>query len=305
MSTTSGRVALPRLSRPRLLRAVLAKELRGRMRGWRAPAVLTVYLLVLSGFTLLVYLAVTAGRRLATDSGPPVGQAVFLSVVGFQLALVAFLAPAFSAGVISGEREKQTYDLLLTTPLPPWVIVLGKLLGALTYLLLLIVAGLPLASLGYLLGGVALDEVAVAASLLLVTTFTYGAVGLWFSARLRSTTGATVLAYAAILVPLVGIPLAAILSTPILSSIYSDALPPWLIYSGGYLLSLNPLIAGGLTEWGLVAGKGLGLFEADLANTRLLVASPWLVLVVSYLSLFVVLVLTSIPSVRPASSKRR
>ena len=45
--------------------------------------------------------------------------------------LVAFLAPASTAGAISLEREKQTLELLAATPISSLAIVIGKLLSAL------------------------------------------------------------------------------------------------------------------------------------------------------------------------------
>ena len=40
---------------------------------------------------------------------------------------VVFLAPALTAGAISLEREKQTLDLLVVTPISSLAIVIGKL----------------------------------------------------------------------------------------------------------------------------------------------------------------------------------
>src|SRR3712207_4278169 len=64
---------------------VLAKELRGRMRGSRAFVVLSVYILLLTGFTLLIYYLV----KLASTSSPttPAGKIVFLGLVAFELGL--------------------------------------------------------------------------------------------------------------------------------------------------------------------------------------------------------------------------
>jgi len=93
-------------SSPGMIRVqgMFAKELRGRMRGPRAFIVLSIYLLFLVGFTLLIYFV----TKLAVSSNPtePVGKPVFLGLVAFQLGLVCFLAPSFTAGAISGERER-------------------------------------------------------------------------------------------------------------------------------------------------------------------------------------------------------
>jgi ABC-type transport system involved in multi-copper enzyme maturation permease subunit len=41
------------------------------------------------------------------------------------------VGPVFSAGAVSGERERQTLDMLLVTTLRPWEILAGKLLSGL------------------------------------------------------------------------------------------------------------------------------------------------------------------------------
>ena len=155
---------------------------------------------------------------------------------------------------------------MLTTPLPAWVLVLGKLLGAMAYLLLVIVAGLPLISLSYLLGGVGPDEVAVAVTLLLVTTLTYGLVGLWLSAHLRGTVASTALAYAAIVLPLALIPVLIGLVAAILGPLISAGPPAWLIYVFDVIVSLHPFMAGAMTAIALNEGSGLFFYEMDLGR---------------------------------------
>ena len=129
--------------------AVGVKELRGRMRGRRAFVILTIYLLLLGGFAWMVELldgalATRAGsgprRRIASA---PIGQGIFAALLMLETLLVVFLAPASTAGAISLEREKQTLDMLVATPISSLAIVVGKLLSALTYVFLLIIASDP------------------------------------------------------------------------------------------------------------------------------------------------------------------
>src|SRR4051794_14136873 len=47
----------------------------------------------------------------------------------WQLGLVALLAPFFTAGAITQEKDSQTYDILLATPLSNGQIVLGSLMS--------------------------------------------------------------------------------------------------------------------------------------------------------------------------------
>lgn len=55
---------------------------------------------------------------------------IFQSMSYLQLGLVALLAPIFTAGAITQEKDSQTYDILLCTPLTNGQIVLGSLLVA-------------------------------------------------------------------------------------------------------------------------------------------------------------------------------
>jgi ABC-2 type transport system permease protein len=220
------------LQRPQL-NPILVKELRSRMRGVRPYAILTFFLLALTMVGFALYQIVASQARFGmTVLSAQVGQMLFAGLALCEIALVAFLSPAVSAGSISGEREQLTYDMLLATPLRPAAILWGKLLAALSYVFLLIFAAVPLFSVVLLFGGVAPHDMLNAVVLLYVTALTFGTVGLCCSALMRRTAGATILAYALLLLIIGGS-----LFAPLLwSSMYGQQAPPWLQY-------LNPIAA--------------------------------------------------------------
>ncbi len=113
--------------------------------------------------------------------------------------LILVLAPAFTSGAISLEREKQTLELLVTTPLSSLAVILGKLLSALVYVFLLIVASIPFASLVFAFGGVGPEDLVRAYLFLFALAFGMGSVGLFVSALVRRTQVATVLTYVTVL----------------------------------------------------------------------------------------------------------
>jgi ABC-type transport system involved in multi-copper enzyme maturation permease subunit len=202
--------------------AVGAKELRGRMRGRRAFIVLTVYLLLLSGFAFGIYeylrqqslqasqvplfsggvdtggWSSTAGTS-AMALSATVGSSIFGGLLLVETLLVLVLAPAFTSGAISLEREKQTIDMLVTTPLSTFGMVLGKLLSALTWVFLLILASVPLASVVFAFGGVGPEDLLRGYALLFALAFGMGAIGMFISALVRRTQTATVVTFVAVL----------------------------------------------------------------------------------------------------------
>jgi hypothetical protein len=113
--------------------------------------------------------------------------------------LVVALAPAFTAGAISMEREKQTLDMLATTPISSLSIVIAKLLSALTYLFILIFASIPLTAIVFVYGGVSPEDVVRGYAVLLATAVALGAVGLFFSALVKRTQAATITTYFGVL----------------------------------------------------------------------------------------------------------
>ena len=213
--------------------AVSIKELRGRMRGRRAFAVLTVYLLLLGVFAFAIYLYLKqqavvgttpgftggfprepgfpgmpfpGGQTLAngTALSAGIGHGIFGGLLFLETLLVLVLAPAFTTGAISLEREKQTLDMLVTTPLSTLGMVIGKLFSALTYVFLLILASVPLASLVFVFGGVGPEDLLRAYVFLFALAIGMGAIGLFISALVRRTQTATVITFVLVLLLSIG-----------------------------------------------------------------------------------------------------
>ena len=205
--------------------AVTSRELRGRMRGRRAFVILTIYLLLLAAiaFGIYAYLQrqadLDAALRMRDSEAwfgslggvspgfalsASVGHMLFSGILVLETLLVLILAPAFTAGAISSEREHQTLDLLVTTPLSTLGVVVGKLVSALAWVLVLILASVPLMSLVFVFGSVGPEDVLRAYVLLFSLAFGMGAIGLFLSTLLRRTQAATVLASVVVLVLALG-----------------------------------------------------------------------------------------------------
>lgn len=184
--------------------AVGVKELRGRMRGRRAFIILTIYLLLLGGFAWMVELIMERSYssgfgQSAAYASAQVGQVLFAALLILETLQVVFLAPSATAGAISLEREKQTLELLIVTPISSLAIVVGKLLSALIYVWLLIAASIPLTAVVFVFGGVAPEDVVRGYLVLVVTALGFGAMGLFASSLVRRTQAATAISIFAVL----------------------------------------------------------------------------------------------------------
>ena len=216
---------------------ITLKELRSRMRGRRAFVILSLYLLAVSTIIFFIYLVFALDSSTAASAGQLAGQAIFMTMVGIQMFLVVFVAPAFTSGAITGEKERQTFELLRTTLMSPRRFVLGKTISALGYIILLIFSTIPLIFLAFMIGGVSWVEILISQCMLIAGAFTYSLLGLYFSSRAKTTLAATVTTYIVTIALLIGLPLLVLLGSLILAPVFSvlTTTPNWLEAIGVYL----------------------------------------------------------------------
>jgi hypothetical protein len=185
--------------------AILVREIRGRMRGKRAFIFLTFYLGLLATLLWLALRSTDARVGLTALESVGIGRGIFGGVLLIETLVVVALAPAYTAGAISSEREKQTYDLLAVTPISSLAIVIGKLLSGLSYLGIIVFASFPIACLAFVFGGIGPEDLVRGYLLLVVTGLGVGAIGVWCSAAMSRSQTATVAAFIVTGVLVIGI----------------------------------------------------------------------------------------------------
>jgi|HigsolmetaAR201D_1030396.scaffolds.fasta_scaffold04396_2 ABC-2 type transport system permease protein len=285
----------------RELNPVLIKELRNRMRGARAFILITIYLLVLSGITMLIYLAVASNLENDMNAGRQIGKILFLSISTVALIEVCLITPALTAGSIVGEKERQSYDLLISSLLTPGQIVRGKLGSALAFAVILIIAVLPVMSLSFLFGGVILAEVVIALIGLLTTAILYASIGLFWSTVMRSSLGATIISLSTIVAILLLIPFLWVISSVFYYQVNrpSELEASLYVYVGGTVLCFHPFIALGLTEAFLSDGDSPFYSVIRISRVELIVPSPWIVYVGLALLVSALLMFLAVRFLRP------
>lgn len=297
-------------SMPSLLRnPVTVKELRSRMRGRRAFVVLTVYLLLMSGFITILYLLYSSAASQPYGLDPrQAGKTVFGAVTGIQVLLVVFIGPSFTSGTISGEKERQTYELLRTTLLSANSLVMGKLVSALSYVFLLILAAVPLQSIAFLLGGVSLVELVLTQLLILVSAVAFALVGLFFSSLMRSTLASSVVTFATSLMLTLGLPAAAMVLIPLVGTMLAGPTTTpltevILVYVGLALSTTNLPATIIISEILLIQEDALFLATQSISGYTVYLFSPWTIYLILYVLLSLFLYMGTVRRVRRIPTK--
>jgi hypothetical protein len=284
------------------------------MRGGRAYILLSIYLIIASLIVFFIFIGVISSSSMgpSPEDYKIAGKAIFSTVVFLQFGLISFIAPALTAGSISSERERLTYDLVRTTLLTAPSFVWGKLLSSIAFLALLLFVSLPFQSIAYLLGGLEISELIVSTLMLSVTTLAFCAAGIFFSALIKRTLPATILTYVFSGGTMTGVPttlsfilaLVGPLAEEIITGRYTSGEAPslltiiFLAVIIWFAIITNPIFTAVLSEILLIEEQELFIWmmPTSLKGPDIPIISPWIGYCLFYfvLSLVLIAITTSI-----------
>ena len=167
---------------------VLENEMKRYTRNMKCAWIILGVNLVLALFALIAQMGLSGRENYMTilQYRFPI-QCYVLMGYGLFLA-ICILIPGLAGGAIAGERERKTLDLLLTTHLSPWKIILGKLESSLCLIFLISFSTLPVIGLVLIYGGITLVNLFQLILNLVITGIFIGSIGIFYSAIMRKTT---------------------------------------------------------------------------------------------------------------------
>lgn len=227
---------------------VLNKEFKLRFRSFRTFLGLLSYLIAI-GIVVIGYMLLETSFGGGTQYiRPAQSRTMFMVLAYLQLGLILFITPGLTSGVISGERERQTLNILLTTAQSSTSIIISKLISSISYLLLLLAASLPFYSLVFLFGGVSPATIAKVMGFYLFTIFVFGSFGLFFSTLIRRTIVSMISTYGVTLFLSGGVAFLFAISISYFN--YANIQPPLVL---PYILAAfnPPIVFSGLFEEGI------------------------------------------------------
>lgn len=178
---------------------VYSREMKVSSRSIRLPLILAVFNIILAAFALASMAATINQARSDAQINYAAFLTIFRYVATIEFALVLFIMPALTSGSISGERERRTLDLMLTTKLTPARIVIGKLLTSMSNVVVVLVSSLPVLALVFVYGGVTVADFLVLMVMFVTVAFLTASIGMFASSFCRRSSVSTAVAYAMIL----------------------------------------------------------------------------------------------------------
>ena len=171
---------------------ILKKEL---MVGSRSIKMSFAIMGVNAFLTLIVLLVIAVTNMTGVFSGYDYSSLIWLfPILGcVECGLLSLIVPILTSGSISGERERQTLDIMLTTPMSPFSIALGKLGSAMVNVMMYMVSSIPIMAIAFVLGGMSWWALLGLIVMLLYLGLYVGSVGIFCSSVVKKSIMATVL----------------------------------------------------------------------------------------------------------------
>ncbi|MFN5944778.1 MAG: ABC transporter permease, partial [Phycisphaerae bacterium] len=227
-----------------------------------------IYSLLLLGVVALVFAASThfdrynvagmEGIAARLQSSQEVAPSVTLAIIWSQFVMLCIIGAGLGAPAISDEIRAGSLATLLTTPLKPVQIVLGKLLSRMVELAILTLIPLPLMLALRSYGGVPAPNVLVMTGLCLSMGLLAVQLGMFFSVRFKRPAAPlvlTVIVMALLTGALPGV-LAALSSLPQFAPISSQLQQAAMVLSPPFILAMNSAVLMNETGvplfWGII-----------------------------------------------------
>ena len=178
------------------LNPIVKKDLKVTVRSMRMSWGLFAYEAALA-VTFLLALLVIQTESNYIGSGNIYSYLVYLFpvVAVAQVCIVALYLPIITASSISGEKERQTFDIMLTTCMSPFSIVFGKVISAVIRILFFVAASMPIMAMSFVVGGLSWSNLFYYLLALILFSVFAGSVGILASSFCRKSVGAVLLSF--------------------------------------------------------------------------------------------------------------
>ncbi len=124
--------------------------------------------------------------------------ALFRSIALVEFLMISVSVPITSALSITGDRERKTLDLVLTSLVTPKEVIFGKMLNSMYVIGLVLFSTLPVLSICFMYGGMMAVDFWSVFILFIVTGFLFSAIGIYASSRVKDSLGAILTTFALI-----------------------------------------------------------------------------------------------------------
>lgn len=177
------------------LNPIIKRDVRVQSRSMKICWGVFVYELILALVFFLVMLIIQEENKYSTSNIYSTLVLLYPILGVTQLVVLALIVPVRTASAISGEKERQTFDIMMTTSMTPFSIILGKVMTAIIQSMFFVVASMPVMALSFVIGGMSWSYLFWFFAVALLMSFFAASIGILCSSLCKRSVSAVIMAY--------------------------------------------------------------------------------------------------------------
>ena len=177
------------------LNPIIKKDVKVQARSYKMCVEVFVYEIIMALVFFVAMIFITRQNRYSDDN-------VYASIVWLypvlavtQWVILGVIIPIHTSSAISGEKERQTFDIMMTTSMTPWSIIMGKVMTAILQGMLFVVASVPIMALTFVVGGLSWSYLFWFIAVALLISLFAASIGIMCSSICRKSITAVIVSY--------------------------------------------------------------------------------------------------------------
>lgn len=186
------------------LNPIVKKDVKVQARSMKICWGVFAYELILALVFFLAILVIRQDSYYSTDNIYSSMVWLYPVLAVTQFIILGIVVPVRTAASISGERERQTFDIMMTTGMTPFSVVMGKVATAIIQSMLFVVASMPVMALPFIIGGMSWGYLFAFLGLALLISLFSASIGILCSSLCRKSISAVIMSYGFYLIFFIG-----------------------------------------------------------------------------------------------------
>ncbi|MBR1674715.1 MAG: ABC transporter permease subunit [Eubacterium sp.] len=182
---------------------ITIREIKITARGKRYFIEILVFEVILM-LTFIISLNSIFGKGNVNSSDYNMFGKLFPLVGLAELLIMSFVIPVMTGASISGEKERQTFDIMLTTSIKPSQIVWGKLMSVIVRIMMFAIAGVPIMAVSFVSGSVSWGILFLYLLMVTIYAFFLASIGIYASSVCRKSMSAIIFSFVLVFFMIVG-----------------------------------------------------------------------------------------------------
>lgn len=178
------------------LNPIVKKDVKTQARSMKICWGVFVYELILALVFFLAINIIQSTSRYSTSNIYSAMVWLYPVLAVTQLIILGLVVPVRTASSISGEKERQTFDIMMTTSMSPFAIIAGKVMTAVVQGMFFVVASMPVMALSFIIGGMSWAYLFWFLGIALLVSFFSASIGILCSSLCKRSISAVIMSYA-------------------------------------------------------------------------------------------------------------